>query len=411
MKMRNSGSPDGTGGRRILLAASCLILSACSASNPITNLEPVAQGQSYQAEYRERLNDTRLNITPTSADLNTSHCKAQAAATTYHAPGLQQELLSPGDLLDVLIGNDETFSGKHEVSSDGKLRIHDLVAVEARGRTVNQVEAALAQALKAGNYYTSLPSVSVRLADYGTAHIYVTGAVFEPGEKLLGGSAIANNDDATRESALGAVADGRRLSRALQSSGGVRPDADLSRVLLRRQGKTHVLDMRNAIIGGAFVDPLVLSEDEIVVESRDCFQADLVVPSSVSPVGVKVFMSNLTEPALSNANSAINKDTREMRYGTRMMQTLVSMNCVGGSKLTNASRSAVLYSRNPVSGKSIVIERNIEDLIRHADRDDYDPFIMPEDALACYDSGTTDIVNIARGFGIVAGSIVLGRNL
>jgi hypothetical protein len=57
-------------------------------------------------------------------------------------------------------------------------------------------------------------------------------------------------------------------------------------------------------------------------------------------------------------------------------------------------------SRNPVTGVSVVIERNIENLLRRADRDDYDPYLLPGDALACYDSTVTNLAEIGRVLGI-----------
>jgi polysaccharide biosynthesis/export protein len=322
-----------------------------------------------------------------------------------------KEFLSPGDLVEVTVGNDEAFAGKYEVSIDGTLKVRNLISVRAFGRTVEQVTSDITRALVVGEFYRQVPPVSVRLADFGAVRLFVSGAVFEPGSVILGGSAIENNNDGTREQSMGAYTAVRRLSHALQRAGGVRPDADLSRVELIRGGHRHIVDLRGAITGGRFEDNLLLEGDQVNVPSRGCFQGDLVTPSAVSPVGVKVFMSNLTEPALSNANSAINKDTRELRYGTRFLQAVVSMNCVGGSKLTNADRSAVLYSRNPITGKSVVIERRIEDLVRHGDRDEFDPYLLPNDAMACYDSTVTDVVGVAKSFGIVAGSVILGRGL
>ena len=388
------------------LVVCSIVLTGCSANRAITNLEDVAGGKSYQAEYRART-DT-ATITPVSAPINLSRCLASApeGKTRLFAP----ELLSPGDLVDVAVGNDDTFSGKYEISSDGTLKIRDLVSVMAFGRTAAEVGNAVTRALMQSHYYTQAPPVSVRLADYGVVRVYVGGAVFEPGVVTIGGTA-ATADDSSRVQAVGAVAITRRLSRALQSAGGIRPDADLSRVVLKRNGAVQLFDLRKVITGGMFDDIVMLAGDEVTVPSLSCFQSTLMVPSAISPPGVKVFMSNLTEPSPSNANSSINKDAREMKYGTRMLQAIVGMNCVGGSKLTNASRSAVLYSRNPVSGKSIVIERNIEELLRNGNRDDYDPFLLPDDALACYDSMTTDVVKIAQSFGIVAGAIVVGRGL
>ncbi len=390
-----------------LIGLSVLALAGCSAHQRITNLEQVNEGLSYQAEYRTLEPAFKDRISPASAVMNQSKC-AIPAPVAAHVHFFPKEVISPGDLVEVTIGTDETFSGRYEISVDGTLKVRDLVSVPAYGKSVIEIGNAVSHAFAAAGYYHTPPAVSVRLVDYGNIRAFVGGAVFEPGAVTLGGSAASGNDN-SRVQLTGAITDGRRVSRAIQSAGGIRPDADLSRIVLKRNGRRMIVDLRNAITGGIFDDKILLAGDEITVPSLGCFQPELVTPSAVSPVGVKVFMSNLTDPAPSNSTSAINKDTRELRYGTRMLQTIVSMNCVGGAKLTNANRKAVLYSRNPDTGKSIVIERNIEDLLRNADRDDYDPFIMPNDALACYDSTATDVIKVAHGFGIVAGAVVLGR--
>jgi hypothetical protein len=54
-----------------------------------------------------------------------------------------------------------------------------------------------------------------------------------------------------------------------------------------------------------------------------------------------------------------------------------------------------------MTGVSVVIERDIEDLLRRADRDDYDPYLLPSDAMACYDSTITNIAEIGRVLGVV----------
>ena len=120
----------------------------------------------------------------------------------------------------------------------------------------------------------------------------------------------------------------------------------------------------------------------------------------ISPPGVSLFLSNLTQPADGNAVAAVGRDVREVPYGTRYLQAVIDTNCVGGARATSADRSAVLFSRNPVTEVSVVIERDIEDLLRRADRDDYDPFLLPGDAIACYDSTITNVGEIGRLFGI-----------
>jgi hypothetical protein len=160
--------------------------------------------------------------------------------------------------------------------------------------------------------------------------------------------------------------------------------------------------MRGVFEGRNAVDIMLLTGDEISVPSRECFQEDLMRPSPISPPGVSMFLSNLTQPATSNATSAVGRDVREMPYGTRYMQAVIDTNCVGGARATSADRSAVLFSRNPITEVSVVIERDIEDLLRRADRDDYDPFLLPGDSIACYDSTITNVGEVGRLIGIVS---------
>ena len=41
-----------------------------------------------------------------------------------------------------------------------------------------------------------------------------------------------------------------------------------------------------------------------------------------------------------------------------------------------------------------MIARSIEDLVRRADRDDFNPVLLPNDAIACYDSHVTNARDI-----------------
>ncbi|MBB4303164.1 protein involved in polysaccharide export with SLBB domain [Rhodobium orientis] len=389
-------------------AGIALAVAGCSQPSHVGNLELVSEGLSYQAQYRSDPDASRSADTA-STRVNAEKCTLGTPSPDAALPrsvARDEERLSPGDLVEVNVAEDETFTGSYEVSQDGMLKLPYLRPVPAVGRSVSNVEESLVRALMASEFYRERPRVSVRLADVASARVHVAGAVFEPMAVAVGG-ATGDAIDKARQSAIGAAAGGRRLSGALQAAGGVRPDADLSRIVIRRGSKTMSVDLRSAIKGYAFSDPLLLEGDQIEVSSRGCFQEELMVPSSVTAPGVKVFMSNLSQPANANALSAIGKEARELRYGTRFIQALVGMNCVGGAKWTNAHRTAVLFSRNPITGKSIVIERSIEDLLRRADRDEYDPYLMPGDALACYDSTATNVIELARGFGTVSTSAAL----
>ena len=56
-----------------------------------------------------------------------------------------------------------------------------------------------------------------------------------------------------------------------------------------------------------------------------------------------------------------------------------------------------------------MIERDIEDLLRRADRDDFDPYLLPGDALACYDSAITNVSEIGRVVGVIGAAALLGQ--
>ncbi|MBV7379834.1 polysaccharide biosynthesis/export family protein [Maritimibacter dapengensis] len=385
-------------------------LSACSATIEHDNLEPVAQGDGYQAQYRtpeRRGTEAFLR----ARDINASKClpeRGGAVGDSFEGGkgivgsmvALQGEFLSRGDLVEVLVSGDETFSDRYEVSRDGVIRLPFLDPVPAQGRRIEEIEADIEAALMEAGHFATRPLVSVRLQDYASASVGVTGAVFEPRPVEIGGIRGAEID-VGRQETLGASTEARDLANALRAAGGIRPDADLSAVELRRGGRLHTLDLREVITGRDRADIMLLTGDELHVPSRQCFQDHLMVPSPISPPGISLFLSNLTQPAAGNALAGIGKDVREVPYGTRYMQAVVDTNCVGGARMTNGHRSAALYSRNPLTQVSVVIERDIEDMMRRADRDDYDPFVLPGDAIACYDSAVTNVSGLGSAVAAV----------
>ena len=382
-----------------------LAVAGCAVSEKPENLEFVARGEGYQAQYRDM---PRRNADPgflQSARFNAAACLPVAGGAGGKGVGvidssLAGARLSRNDLVSLHVDQDEIFGGDYVVSRDGALNLPFLDPVRAQGRLVREVEADIASRLVARGFFVDRPQVSVRLADFASVSVGVAGAVFEPQVVEIGGTP-GDRIDGRRQSALGASTEGRNLSAALRAAGGVRPDADISAVKVRRGGTVHTLDMRGVFEGQNAVDIMLLTGDEVMVPSRGCFQDDLMRPSPISPPGVSLFLSNLTQPAAGNAISAVGRDVREVPYGTRYMQAVIDTNCVGGARATSADRSAILYSRNPITGVSAVIERDIEALVRRADRDDYDPYVLPGDSIACYDSTITNIGEIGRVLGLL----------
>ena len=397
-------------------AASILALASlmgCAAAQRADNIEPVSRGTAYQAQYRamERGSDSYL----ISARMNAEGCLPFAGSAAGDDSGklgqvlpssLRGELLSRGDLLDLRVADDDTFTGQFVVSRDGFLKLPFIGAIPAQGRSPDAVAGDIEAALVRGGFYEFAPNVSLLTMDFAAAQVSVSGAVFEPRPVDIGGVPGDRVDD-RRQGALGSSTEGRNLSVALRNAGGVRPDADLSAVQLIRAGTNYRLDLRGAVDGTGFDDVMLLTGDRIVVPSRQCFQDDLMKPSPISPAGISLYLSNLTQPATGNAPSAIGQTVREVPYGTRYMQAVVDSNCVGGARATSAARSAALFTRNPASGVSAVVERRVEEMRARQDRDDYDPYLLPGDAIACYDSNITNLGEIGRVIGLAAGITLL----
>ncbi len=383
------------------------LVAGCGPAPSPKNLGPIDDGGGYQAQYR----DPPLNFAEDpilqSERLNAARCKPPAGGVgsgdgksgglAHHA--LRGERLSRNDLVDIRVADDTTFGGDYVVSRDGTLKLPFLPPIRAEGRSTGQIEADLIAALLNDEFYDEAPRVSVRVADFAGVSVAVSGAVFEPHAAEIG--RVSGDDlDIARQTALGASTEGRNLSAAIRAAGGIRPDADISAVELYRGGQRYVLDMRGVFEGRNAVDVMLITGDEVVVPSRHCFQEDLMRPSPISPPGVSMFLSNLTVPATGNAPSAIGREVRQVPYGTRMMQAVIDTNCVGGARATSAHRSAILVTRDPVTEVSTVIERSIENQLRRPDRDDYDPYLLPGDGIACYDSSVTNLTQALLAVGV-----------
>lgn len=380
-------------------------IAGCAATDVPRNPDPIRQQGGFQPMQRAMPAVERDTL---DHSFYLSQCKPnwQFDDVPLMPRSTDESVISRGDLLRVSVGEDELLSGDYEIEDDGALRLPRVTPVQAHGVSAAALTETIAEALITQQMYRSPPSVTIRVIERASVRVYVKGAVFEPGTVEIAMRSVENLDP-TRQAAFGDPTRARGLIAAIRSSAGMRPDADTQRVLLKRDGQVWRLDLRPAAINQAFHDPTLLSGDEIHVPSLSCFQPGLARPTVVTRKGVKVHLSNLTVPAQSNAQSAIDDDVRELTYGTKFLQALVRMNCVGGTTLTNADRFAVLISRNPVTGRTEVIERRIENLVRRGDRDNHDPVLMPGDAIACYDSNVTNARDVARSLLEIAAPLPL----
>lgn len=320
-----------------------------------------------------------------------------AAQLRHQQAGFGDDLpLSPGDMVEITIVNGEGFEGRYVVNPDGNIQLPLVEAVKASGLGATALSEKLELALvRAQIFLPNTARVGVRVLQWAPIEVSVAGAVFEPGRVLINNK-IADQVIEERINAFGDYTPTRYLSEALRAASGIRPDAKLDQVIVIRNGWQVEVDMTGILLGHAANDLLLVAGDRVVVPTTGCFQQQLVKPSQITPRGYRIFMSNLIETAKSNSNAAVGRFSSNMPYGTRLLQAAISANCVGGTSWTNAPRKVLLASKNPLSGKTEVIERSIEQLVRQGHEEGMNPYLMPNDAIACYDSDVTNFRDVAR---------------
>lgn len=383
--------------RLIAALLACTVLAGCgSAWDKPGNSVDLNGAAASMAERRDMPANVDL-IAGDAARFNATRCRPSSPAPAAGgAFGDTSQPLSPGDVVRVSLPGGDAPSGLYRVGSDGTISLDQAGPVPVAGLSPDAAEAAVSARLVARGFYRpGFAHVSLKLTERGAIRVLVAGAVYQPGRVVMN-QRSANDREPTKDSPVGDHAIGRALSNALANASGVRPDADIARVAVTRDGRTRIVDLTGLLDGGPADDMLLADGDRVSVPSRGCFQEALARPSPITPPGVRAFISNLTVPAASNASAAIGREATTFPYGTRLLQALVSGNCIGGTQSTNADRWAVLISANPATGRSEVIERRIEELVRRADRDGYNPVILSGDAVACYDSRITNLRDIMR---------------
>jgi len=322
---------------------------------------------------------------------------------------LAQQVFARGDVLKITINGLEQFDGLYQITKQGLIDLPYASSTLAAGSTRQSLISKIKDELVKKNwFYKDHINIELSLVRLAPVNVVVTGAVFNSGRVSVNDQPIAKQEDAIQQRS-GVFSFGRDLVAALQAAGGVRPDADLNNVYLTRGGLTTRVPLENILYGRDFVDtPALINGDEIFVVSTNKENADLIKPSQITPPGMRVLLSNLTAPSLTNAQSAVGSDSTRLPYGTSLLDSAVSANCIGGTQSANASRSVVLITRNYGSSKQLVIKRSINQLLANSSDSRVNPYLMPNDGVACYDSRFTNFRDVARGIGELVSPFILG---
>lgn len=304
--------------------------------------------------------------------------------------------LTAGDRIELVIEAGEGFAGRYQLDGDGQIVLPHAGPVKLAGMEPDAAAALISDRLVAAALFRrQFVRTSVLVLVWAPIQVHVSGAVFYPGGHRINQAPSRDRAPEKRDDLPGAGVAERRLSDALRAAGGVTPWADVSHIAVRRNGMTRLYNLWSLVIGQTGHDPSLQDGDEIIVASLPEAQPALARPSAITPPGIKIFLSNLIQPAQSNAQATASGGALSLAYGSRFAQAAVAGNCVGGIGATSASRSAVLVRTDRVTGRTTTWDSPVEALIRDT-TDARNPVLLEGDAVACYDSGTTGLRDVFR---------------
>lgn len=381
----------------------CLMVSAC--------VTPTPPNMSEICEPNENNNNINMHTCHFYADhapyLRNAHRQSKQNKLIYahnkqrdnnhHQPPMpQNHILSIGDRLNIKMLNAEEFSAKVEVDTSGYIYLPYLNPIYANQKTIHQLKAKIKKILLDEKLiHPNNIRISINPIRWAPIEVTVSGAVFEPGQHQINRtSEIDVIDDSNVHT--GDHASGRSISQALKSSGGISPNADTTAISVTRGLHTYYFNMSGVITGAPVPYFPLIQHDHVHVPEHYYFDEDLVRPSQITVPGIRVFISNLTVPATSNSQSALDTQATRFPYGIRLLAAAVAGNCVGGAQSTNANRHIILVTKNPLTQEMDVIERSTSTLLTHAWVPGMNPVLLPSDSIACYDSRMTNFREIVR---------------
>lgn len=304
--------------------------------------------------------------------------------------------LSPGDRIRINILDGEEFSGTFDVDIDGKINVPYLSPLSVAGKEPVELRSELRALLIGGGFFQpSFLQLSVNVVNWAPINVFVAGDVFFPGRVLINEKSSDRPDDIPVVLS-GQYPPNRFLSVALKSSGGIRPTADPASIKLVRAGQESLHDFTGIFTGEPVDDIALVAGDQIIVTATNNVNPLIVRPSAITLAGVKVFLSNLTVPATGNATSGISRDATSFSYGNRFSQAVVAANCAGGTPWTNAGRRAILVRTDERTGRTDYLERKVDDVLKLSANDAANPYLMPNDAVVCYDSMVTTFRDVIK---------------
>ncbi len=304
--------------------------------------------------------------------------------------------LSAGDRVRVMIPEGEEFSGIFEVDINGTIQLPYLRSIVAVNKTLPELEKYIEDALVLKGYFKrQFVDVTISPLQWAQTNVLIKGSVNNPGYTLINDR---KNEEMEydQEQQSGDFAYKRQLSSALRAAGGLTPDANYRDITLTRNGVSYALDLSGMLSGEPSVDPILVDGDQIIVPTIGYLQEDLLRPSRLTAPGFRTYISNLSISAGNNTGASVGKYTNNLPPGSRLLTAAMSGNCVGGTVSVNASRHVILVGKDPLTDSLRVMRRSLKQMLDGPNEDLMNPYLLPEDHVACFDSEITNLRDIGR---------------
>lgn len=135
--------------------------------------------------------------------------------TLFPVAGLSQYVIGPADILDVKFWQQNSLDASVTVTQDGKISLDIIGEIVAAGLTTAELEKKIVRQMS--RYNKAITTAVVRVVQYGSQRVYITGQVLNPGKYTF--EEIPD------------------LWTLINEAGGIAEAGDLSRVLIIRGGE------------------------------------------------------------------------------------------------------------------------------------------------------------------------------
>jgi len=210
------------------------------------NLEAADRLNQEVKDWQARLDSSRAQLGQVEKELDDVNQGQQNAVSASN------EVIVPGETLEVFVNEDPSFNGRYQVRRGGYIIMPQVGRIAVAGKTIPGAEAAVKRALQSSQlHHASVLIERVQGADIENGPlIYLSGEFRQPGKWQ-----IPKNITPT-------------LVNVILSSGGTTDKADLTRVRVMRiaanKGVVEEVNVQKILDGGGLTSDLTLDEGDVI---------------------------------------------------------------------------------------------------------------------------------------------------